>query len=373
MTVVPMPVYETVVYDAVMDSRPEGALLRAMAQVAPGSPLRAGLDRILLSGRGALIVIGDDSDVLNICSGGFLLDAAFTPQRLSELAKMDGAIILAGDASRIARANVHLVPNPNVRTSETGTRHRTAERVARSLNIPTVAVSESRKEIQVYLGDQMHPLSTASRLLERSNQAIQTLERYLARLDAVFQNLSALEVEDLVTLRDVVEVVQRTEMVVRISTEIERNLVELGSDGRLVRLQLEELMVGVEEDRRLLIKDYFTQVAGFDIGEAMDDLSRLDDEALFDDVLLAKLLRLGGSSPDLDSKVEPCGYRLLSKLPRVSESVVSSVINRFGSLGPVLRATTAELEAVDGVTPGRARTLKEGTDRLAESSILDRI
>ncbi|MEZ5229661.1 MAG: DNA integrity scanning diadenylate cyclase DisA, partial [Acidimicrobiales bacterium] len=186
-----------------MDSRAETALLRALAQVAPGAPVRDGLDRVLQSGRGGLIVIGDGPDVLNICSGGFLLDAAFTPQRLSELAKMDGAIILAADTSRIARANVHLVPNPNVPTSETGTRHRTAERVARSLNVPVIAVSESRKEIQVYVGAQRHPLEPVSRLLERSNQALQTLERYRIRLAAVSKNLTALEVEDLVTLRDV--------------------------------------------------------------------------------------------------------------------------------------------------------------------------
>lgn len=347
-------------------------MLRAMAQVAPGSPLRTGLDRILQSGRGGLIVIGDGPEVLNICSGGFLLDAAFTPQRLSELAKMDGAIILADDASRIARANVHLVPNPNVQTSETGTRHRTAERVARSLNMPTVAVSESRKEIQVYVGDQIHHLSSASRLLERSNQAIQTLERYRARLDVVSQNLTALEVEDLVTLRDVVEVLQRTEMVVRISTEIERNLVELGSDGRLVRLQTDELMVGVEDERRLLIEDYFNDDDLFGIDGAMEALTSLDDEALFDDVTLAHTLHLGGSSPDLDATLEPKGYRLLSKLPRISDQVVKSVIDRFGTLGKILRATTSELESVDGLGPGRAKALKEGAGRLVEASILDR-
>jgi len=362
-----------------MESRPEGALFRALAQVAPGSPLRTGLDRILLSGRGALIIIGDGPDVLNICSGGFLLDAAFTPQRLSELAKMDGAIILAADASRIARANVHLVPNPNVQTSETGTRHRTAERVARSLNIATVAVSESRKEIQVYLGDQMHPLSSPSRLLERSNQAIQTLERYRARHDSVSQNLSALEVEDLVTLRDVIEVLQRVEMVVRISSELERNLVELGSDGRLVRLQMEELMVGIDDDRRLLLMDYYHRDDPMNIDEAVDAVAALDDEALFDDVVLAGVIRLEPGSGsrvqllELDANIEPRGYRLLSKLPRVDNAVVSSVIDRFGTLGRVLRATTTELEAVDGVGPHRARALKEGTGRLAEASILDRI
>jgi len=354
-----------------MDSRVDGALLRAMAQVAPGSPLRAGLDRILQSGRGALIVIGDGPEVLNICSGGFLLDAAFTPQRLSELAKMDGAIILAADASRIARANVHLVPNPNVQTSETGTRHRTAERVARSLNIPTVAVSESRQEIQVYVGDQMHHLSSASRLLERSNQAIQTLERYRARLELVSQNLSALEVENLVTVRDVLEVLQRAEMVVRISIEIERNLVELGSDGRLVRLQMEELMVGVADDRRLLLMDYVEPELLSDIDTAMDTLTSLDDDDLFDDEVLAKMLHIGGS--DLDANVEARGFRLLSKLPRVNETVVARVIDRFGTLARVLRATTSELEAVEGVGPGRAKALKEGAGRLAESSILNRI
>jgi diadenylate cyclase len=363
----------TSVYDAAMESRVDGALLRAMAQVAPGSTLRAGLDRILQSGRGALIVIGDGPEVLNICSGGFLLDAAYTPQRLSELAKMDGAIILAADASRIARANVHLVPNPNVQTSETGTRHRTAERVARSLNIPTVAVSESRQEIQVYVGDQMHHLSTASRLLERSNQAIQTLERYRARLDEVSQNLSALEVENLVTVRDVLEVLQRAEMVVRISIEIERNLVELGSDGRLVRLQLEELLVGVADDRRLLIKDYFEPEGKFDTDAAMDTLTSLDDEALFDDELLAKSLHIGGSAVDLDANLEARGFRLLSKLPRVNETVVGHVVDHFNTLGQVLRATTAALEAVDGIGPGRAKAIKDGIGRLAESSILNRI
>lgn len=355
-----------------MENRGEAALLRALAQVSPGTPLREGINRILQSGRGGLIVIGDGPDVLNICSGGFLLDAAFTPQRLSELAKMDGAIILAADGSRIARANVHLVPNPNVPTSETGTRHRTAERVARSLNVPVISVSESRQEISVYVGDQKDPLDPVTRLLSRSNQAIQTLERYRSRLDTVTKNLSALEVEDLVTLRDVIEVLQRTEMVVRIAAEIKRNLVELGSDGRLVRLQLEELVSGVEDDRRLVIKDYFHEDVGFHVEEAMEALAELDDEALFDEELLAKTLHLAAVATDLDATLEPRGYRLLSKLPRIPESVVERVVEEFGSLSRILRATVAELEAVDGLSPVRALAVKEGLGRLAESSILER-
>ncbi len=354
-----------------MDSPADLALYRALALVAPGTPLREGLQRVLQSGRGALIIIGDSPEVLNICSGGFLLDAAFSPQRLSELAKMDGAIILADDVSRIARANVHLVPNPNIPTTETGTRHRTAERAARSLDSPVLTVSESRKEIQVYVRDQSHQLLTPSRLLERSNQAIQTLERYRARLDVVARKLSALEFEDLVTLRHVVEVLQRAEMVVRISTEIEHNLIELGSDGRLVRLQLEELMVGVEDDRRLLIIDYLSPRSELDVNGAMEALAGLDDDALFDDARLAKTLHLVHDTAELDHPRQARGVRVLSKLPRMNEANVTRVVEHFGTLGKILGATTAELEAVDGIGPGLAKALKEDTVRLAGDSIID--
>src|SRR5438046_4875623 len=207
-------------------------MTEALAGVAPGRPLREGLDRILQANMGALIVVGDGPAVLEICSGGFLLDAEFTPQRLSELAKMDGAVILAPDASRIARANVHLVPNPNVPTSETGTPHRPADRVARSIPVPVISVSEDMSVIAVYYGDVKHPLELIPRLLNRANQALQTLERYKTRLDTVSASLSALEVEDLVTVRDVVSVLQRAEMVRRIADEGDGYMLELGSDGR---------------------------------------------------------------------------------------------------------------------------------------------
>src|SRR5688572_26135379 len=246
--------------------------------VAPGQPLREGLDRILQANMGGLIVVGDGPEVLAICSGGFLLDAEFSPQRLSELAKMDGAIILAADSSRIARANVHLVPNPNVPTSETGTRHRTAERVARSVDVPVISVSEDLSIIAVYRNELKHPLEPVPRLINRANQALQTLERYKNRLDTVSSALSALEVEDLVTLRDVVTVLQRAEMVRRIAEEVDGYIVELGTDGRLVLLQLEELMGGVEDDRRLVIKDYFLETASWRLDQAMEALSELDTD-----------------------------------------------------------------------------------------------
>ena len=347
-------------------------MMEALAAVSPGQPLREGLDRILQANMGALIVVGDGPEVLAICSGGFLLDAEFTPQRLSELAKMDGAIILAENASRIARANVHLVPDPDLPTSETGTRHRTAERVARSIDVPVISVSEDMSVIAVYRNDRKHPLEPVARLVNRANQALQTLERYKNRLDAVSGSLSALEIEDLVTARDVVTVLQRAEMVRRIAEEIESYIVELGADGRLVLLQLEELMAGVEDDRRLVLRDYYVGGETWHLDDAIVALGGMEDEDLLDQTAVAALLRLPSGTSQLDAGVQPRGYRLLSRIPRLPVGVVDRIIERFGNLQKVLRATVDELEDVAGVGDQRARAVKEGLARLAESSILDR-
>jgi diadenylate cyclase len=346
-------------------------MIEALAAAAPGRPLREGLDRILQASMGALIIVGDGPDVLAICSGGFLLDAEFTPQRLSELAKMDGAIILAADASRIARANVHLVPNPNVPTTETGTRHRTAERVARSIDVPVISVSEDMSVIAVYRNDLKHPLEPIPRLVNRANQALQTLERYKNRLDTVSGALSALEVEDLVTLRDVVTVLQRAEMVRRIAEEIDGYIVELGTDGRLVLLQLEELLGGVEDDRRHVIKDYFQDESSWRLDQALEALSDLSTEDLLDLKTVAAVLNLPAEH-ELDAVMSPRGYRLLAKIPRVPESIIDRLVARFESLQKIMRGSIEDFADVDGVGENRARAIKEGLSRLAESSILDR-
>ena len=347
-------------------------MLDALAGVSPGRPLREGLDRILQAGMGALVVVGDGPEVLAICSGGFLLDAAFTPQRLSELAKMDGAIILAPDASRIARANVHLVPNPHVPTSETGTRHRTAERVARSIPVPVISVSEDQQVISVYVGAEKHPLEAIPRLLNRANQGLSTLERYKNRLDTVSASLSALEIEDLVTLRDVMTVLQRTEMVRRIAEEIEGHIVELGEDGRLVRLQLDELMGGVEDERRLVLGDYFQEDESWDLDEALRVLASMETDELLDLKASASRLHLPEAAVDLDTGLSPRGLRLLSKVPRLPDEVAGRITANFGSLQKLLRASVEDLEQVEGVDELRARAIKEALARLAETSLLDR-
>ena len=346
--------------------------MSALGVVAPGTPLRSGLDRVLQAKMGGLVVVGDGPEVLNICSGGFLLDAAFSPQRLSELAKMDGAIILAPDASRIARANVHLVPNPNVPTSETGTRHRTAERVARSIDVPVISISEDMAIVAVYAKDQKHTLEPIPQLLTRANQAIQTLERYKHRLDEVTSGLRTVEVEDLVTVRDVVNVLQRTEMVRRVAEELELGIIELGTEGRLVRLQLDELMGGVEEDRRLVIKDYFHEDSTWHIDEALETLADLSTEDLLDLKAVGAALHLPDKQLDLDESLQPRGFRLLSKIPRLPEPIIERIVTRFGSLQKIMRATIDDLDDVSGVGETRARAIKEGLSRLAETSILDR-
>ncbi len=353
-----------------MDRR-RAALIEALGIIAPGRPLRDGLDRILQANKGALILVGDGPEVLSICSGGFLLDAEFSPQRLAELAKMDGAIILAADASRIARANVHLVPSPNVFTSETGTRHRTAERVARSIDVPVIAVSEDMSVITIYRNDDKRVLETVARLLGRANQALSTLERYRDRLDSVTSTLTASEVEDLVTLRDVVMVLQRAEMVRRIADEIEGYIVQLGTDGRLVLLQLEELMAGVEDERRQVVRDYHPEDTAPRAAGVVAALASLSTDELLDASVVAGLI-LDTEHPDLDFGLQPRGYRLLSRIPRIPDTTVAAMVARFASLQKIMRSEAEDFLVVPDVDPVLARAVKDGLTRLAETTILDR-
>lgn len=347
------------------------ALLDALRLVAPGTALREGIERIIQARMGALLVVGAGPEVLGVCSGGFLLDAEFTPQRLSELAKMDGAIIVNGDCTRIVRANVHLVPDPNIPTAETGTRHRTAERVARQIPVPVITVSEDRSEVAIHVGGLKRSIEPTPRVMARADQALQILERYKARLDAVSASLSALEIEDLVTVRDVATVLQRAEMVRRISEEIEGYVIELGADGRLVLLQLDELMGGVEDDRRLVAKDYMRADLDRELVDVMNRLAQLGDEELLDLHEIVGVLRLG-PGVGLDSALQPRGFRILHKIPRLPEVVSDHVVGRFANLQKIMRASETDLVQVEGVGDARARAIKDGLARLAETSILER-
>jgi diadenylate cyclase len=351
----------------------DDALRGVLATVAPGTPLRDGLERILRGNTGALVVIGWDDVVESLCTGGFPLDVQFSSTRLRELCKMDGAVVLSSDGSRIVYSATHLMPDPAVPTEESGTRHRTAQRVARQTGHPVISVSQSMRIISLYVGDRRYVLEASGELLGRANQAIATLERYKTRLDEVSHALSALEIEDLVTVRDAAIVSQRLEMVRRIADEVTGQIIELGTDGRLLALQLDELMAGVDADRELIARDYLpsgrtTRTAEMVLAE-LAELSALD---LLDLPQVARAMGLPSTPEAQDAAVSPRGYRMLARVPRIPPALLEAIVEQFGSLQKLLAASVEELQAVDGVGEARARAIREGISRLAEVSIIDR-
>lgn len=356
------------------DSDIDARMREMLAMVAPGTPLRDGLERILRGRTGGLIVLGLDKSVDHIAHGGFAIDAEFTATRLRELAKMDGAIIIERDASRILRAATQLFPDPNLPTEETGTRHSTADRVSRQTHHPVISVSKSMNTIAIYVSGRRHVLEDSSAILARANQAIATLERYKLRLDEVSGTLSALEIEDLVTVRDVVMVGQRIEMVLRIARELRGYVLELGSDGRLLTLQLEELVAGVADERLLVLRDYVPSGGRRQrkVDHALSDLDSLDGSDLLDLTTIARTLGYSGGEDDLELTISPRGYRLLARIPRLPEVITDRLVTRFGTLQKLLGASIEDLQTVEGVGESRARSVREGLSRLAESSILDR-
>ena len=356
-------------------SREEALMRASISAVAPGTALRDGLERVLRGRTGGLIVLGFDKTVESLSTGGFILDVEFSATRLRELCKLDGAVVLDKDITRIVRAGVQLVPDANIPTEETGTRHRTAERVNKQTGYPVVSVSQSMRLIALYVNGVRRVIEDSAAILSRANQALATLERYKLRLDEVAGTLSALEIEDLVTVRDVTAVAQRLEMVRRIAGEIAGYVVELGTDGRLLSLQLDELIAGVEPERELVARDYFPERAakrGRTVHDVLVDLDALSHPELLELTTVAKALGYPGSPEALDSAVSPRGYRLLAKIPRLPNTVIERLIEHFGGLQKLLAASLDDLQAVEGVGETRARSVREGLSRLAESSILER-
>ncbi|SEE96363.1 diadenylate cyclase [Arthrobacter alpinus] len=350
---------------------PEEALKATLARVAPGTPLRDGLERILRGRTGALIVLGYDKQIESLCSGGFEIGINFAPTRLRELAKMDGAIVCDKDVTKILRAAVQLVPDPSIETQESGTRHRTAERVAIQTGVPVVSVSQSMQIIALYVDGLRYVLEGSEKVLARANQALATLERYRARLDQVTSSLSALEIEAMVTVRDVAVTLQRHEMVRRISEEIAQYVLELGVDGRLLSLQLEELSTTRGSGADTVIRDY-TDPETTDVDAAVTALQEIDQADLIDLSLIASVVGLGSGNDTLDNIIQPRGYRLVSGLKAIPGAVAGRLVDHFGGLQNLMAATIDELMVVDGIGELRARNVREGLSRIAEASLLDR-
>jgi diadenylate cyclase len=365
----------------------------ALAIVAPGTALRDGLERIVRGNTGALIVLGCDAVVREICSGGFELDTEFSATRLRELAKMDGAVVLDQAGARILQAAVQLVPDPRLPTQESGTRHRTAERVARQTGFPVITVSKSMRTIAVFAGSERYVLEDSAALLTRAHQALSTLERYKRRLDDAASALSALEIEDRTTVGDIAVVAQRLEMVSRVTDEIGGFLVELGTDGGLLGLQLEELTAGTARERELLLRDYapdpptaasgppghfedadrlLTSGTAASLGSpGTDPLAVLSADELLDLPAIAAAIGLGAAD-GLGQHVTSRGYRLLGQIPRLPQAIADNVIEHFGGLQKLLSASAQDLRRVAGLDPALATSVREGLSRLAESALMER-
>lgn len=335
--------------------------------MSPGTALREGLENILRAKTGGLIVIGDNEEVMNIVDGGFNINSEYSPAYVYELAKMDGAIVLSSDLKRIIYANTQLVPDHTLSTYETGTRHRTANRVAKQTGNIVIAISQRRNIITIYKDDLKYVLQESSVILARANQAIQTLEKYVNVLERVINNLNLLEYQDLTTIFDVVTAIQRTEMVMRVVEEIKRYIVELGNEGRLISMQLSELIRFIERDGILLIRDYCKE--DMDYNEIYSDIQRLTAEELVDLDLIAKLL--GYPSLSLtDTLISPKGYRILFKVPRVPVSVIENLVKHFKELKFVIAADTNALDQVEGIGEARAKAIRSGLKRIKEQIYL---
>jgi diadenylate cyclase len=355
-----------------VDPRKDKALLAALSHVAPGTPLRAGIDDIIRAQHGALLVIGEPNDLAFLFSGGMRLDLPFTAQLLYELAKMDGAIILSRDSQKLVYANVQLMPDPSIPSDETGTRHRTAERVAKQTDALVISISQQRETVTVFVGDTRYQLAEISDMLARTNQALGTLETYRTRLDQGLTRLTALEFQSAVMLDDVLVVLQRAEMTMRMAEEIERSCVELGEEGRLIRMQLDELMEDVPREKAAVVYDYELTGEPANAPKVLERLSSLQYGRLLEFEELAELLGYPRETNPLDHTVQPRGYRVLSRVPRLPDSVIRHVVRDFESLDAVVRASHRDLEAVDGVGSVRAREIREGLRRLQEHNLVDR-
>src|SRR6201991_727032 len=316
-----------------LDSRQEPRLVKALEMVAPGTALREGLDNILHAKTGGLITIGDPDELSFLFSGGIKLDIDYTPALLYQVAKMDGALVLNGNATRFAAANVQLMPDPTILSLETGTRHRTAERVSKQTDALVIAISQRREVVSLYVDGGKYILEDIPVVLAKANQALATLDKYRTRLDQVSTRLTALEFEGGATLHDVLTVLQRSELGTRMSVEISRHIVELGTEGRLIEMQLEEVMVGVAADKAALIHDYLAADSDESFAAARAQLGRMPHQDLLDFGRLAELMGYDRKLNTLDYPVSPRGFRILGRVPRLPRLVASRLVGAFGGVG----------------------------------------
>ncbi len=352
------------------NTRKEDIQAEILQLIAPGTELRLGLENILKAKTGALIVVGDSKDVLDIVDGGFAINQEYTAARLYELAKMDGAIILSEDLKTILYANAQLIPSSNIITNETGTRHRTAERTAKQTGKLVISISQRRNIITIFKDSFRYVLEDTSKVITKANQALQTLEKYKKVFDDKLNMLNEYEFNDIVTLDNVITCIQRAEMVRKIAEEVRRNIYELGEDGRLLKMQMEELLGDFEEEELLMIKDYMVAKKK-DEAKILTQIRQLNTEELMEVGKIANYLGYENFETYEEVAIYTKGYRILSKIPRVPSNIVENLVKGFKSFQHILAADIIQLDEVEGIGEIRARTIKQALKRMQEQFVFD--
>ena len=358
-----------------MRKKTENPITEILKMIAPGTPIRDGLENILRAKTGALLLITDNNEIIKeVVDGGFAINEEYSSSKLYELAKMDGAIILSGDLKRILFANAQLIPSREIETRETGTRHRTAERTAKQTGELVISISQRRNIITIFKGNNRYILEDTDVVLNKANQGVQTLERYKKVFDSKLSILNEYEFNDIVTLENVIVAIQRAEMVMRIVEDIQSQIYELGNDGRLVKMQLEELIGGVEKEELLIIKDYIAVTKKKKTPEtAMEELSEVPYEDLTKETTIAKLLGYENFDNYDEVGVYTRGYRILSKIPRMPSNIVENLVSSYKSFQHILAADIESLDEVDGIGEVRARTIKQSLRRMQEQFVFDNV
>lgn len=346
-------------------------ILEVLKIIAPGTAIREGLENILKAKTGGLIVVGDGEEVMKIADGGFYLDVEYSPARLYELAKMDGAIIISSDLKKILFANTQLIPDPSIETVETGTRHRTAERTAKQTKDLVISISQRRNIITIFKGNYRYVLEDTSKVITKANQALQTAEKYMKVFDNKLNLLNEYEFNDIVTLENVIVCIQRAEMVMNVADEVQRAIYELGEDGRLLELQLEELIGDLEEEELLMVKDYMVEKKNRSAENVLSEIKKLSYDDLMKSQIIAKLLGYQDFDNYDEVGVFTKGYRVLNKIPRMPSSIVENLVKSFKSFQHILAADIPRLDEVDGIGEVRARTIKQSLRRMQEQFMFD--
>lgn len=356
-----------------MKKNKDDNITELLKKIAPGTPIRDGLENILRAKTGALLLITDNNEIIKeIVDGGFTINEDYSSSKLYELAKMDGAIVLSGDLKKILFANAQLIPSREIETRETGTRHRTAERTAKQTGELVISISQRRNIITIFKGNFRYILEDTNAVLSKANQGIQTLERYKKVFDNKLNILNEYEFNDIVTLKNVIDVIQRAEMVMRIADEIKRQIYELGNDGRLVQMQLDELIGGLEKEELLIIKDYMTVTKKKRTPEKiLEELSDIQYEEIMKETTISKLLGYETFDNYDEVGVYTKGYRILNKIPRMPSNIVENLVLSYKSFQHILDADIESLDEVDGIGEVRARTIKQSLKRMQEQFMFE--